>query len=213
MRILRTHVFGRRPAASRGVTLLEMLIVIAIIGILVLIGLPNYSRIIMMARLRASSNDLLMKIRHVRSLAIKTQRELHMSFNLPNQSFMLRKPGHTEYNLLEDLATASADGSLGNDKYILYVEKGGGVCVDNWNEARVSQEKCEDGYYIGGGRKKNGIDTDLVTDCPSNTITVNPSGTLGETCDINMTNKWLGRTYTIRLYRGGQVRILGFVGN
>ena len=198
---------------TKGVTLLELLVVVAIIMILSVISLPNIFKIIMMHRIRTSANDVLIKARFIRSLAIKTRRELVWNINKSEQSFTIIKTGHTEYDLLQDLADAVSKGKTldpadtAADEYILYVEKGGQVCDTTWNNALVPDSTCE--YYFGGSQSKNGLDADIVIEPSScgNQLKFYPSGTLQSTCNIIIKNEMLDRQYTILLYKGGQIAI------
>jgi prepilin-type N-terminal cleavage/methylation domain-containing protein len=189
---------------NRGVTLLEMLTVIAIIGIIVLIGLPNWTKVIMMHRIRTSANDLMIKIRYVRSTAIKTRRELVMSIDGAEQSVSIQRSGHKEYDLLQDLADVVSKGLTLGDQYVLYEEDSGTVCVSHWDDGRVAPDRCA--YYVGGRFNSNGIDTNITTDC-SGPIVINPSGTFNQTCSFTLRNDMLGREYDIKLFKGGQVKI------
>ena len=189
---------------NKGVTLLELLVVITIIAILAVISLPNIYKIIMMHRIRTSANDILTKARFTRSLAIKSRRQLLWTINAAEQSLSLMKLGHTEYDLLEDIADAVSKGETLDDEYILYEEKGGQVCNTTWNNALVPDSTCE--YYLGGSPSKNGIDVDIEFE-PSNCnqIKFYPSGTLQSTCTIIIKNTSLNRQHRILLYKGGQI--------
>jgi hypothetical protein len=196
----------RTLATTKGVTLLELLVVVTIIMILAVISLPNIFKIIMMHRIRTSTNDVLIKARFIRSLAIKSRRQLVWDLNLQEQSFTIIKTAHTEYDLLQDIADAVSKGQTLDDEYILYEERGGQVCNTTWNNALVPDSICE--YYFGGSKSKNGIDADIVVDPTScEEIKFYPSGTLQSTCKITIKNKMLDRQYTILLYKGGQIAI------
>jgi hypothetical protein len=116
------------------------------------------------------------------------------------------KIGHTEYDLLEDIADAVSKGETLDDEYILYEEKGGQVRNSTWNNALVPGSTSE--YYLGGSQSKNGIDADIEFE-PSNCNQVKfyPSGTLQSTCTITIKNTMLDRQYRILLYKGGQMGI------
>ena len=197
----------RTLATTKGVTLLELLVVVTIIMILAVISLPNIFKIIMMHRIRTSTNDVLIKARFIRSLAIKSRRQLVWDLNLQEQSFTIIKTGHTEYDLLEDIADAVSKGQALDDEYILYEERGGQVCNTTWNNALVPDSTCE--YYFGGSKSKNGIDADIVIEPSScgNELKFYPSGTLQSTCEITIKNEMLDRQYTILLYKGGQIAV------
>lgn len=185
---------------------MELLVVITIISILALLSIPNIYKIIMMHRIRTSANDVLLKARFVRSLAIKSRRQLVMNIDAVEQSFNIMKIGHTEYDLLQDIADAVSKGLSLDDEYILYVERGGQVCNTTWNNALVPDSTCE--YYLGGSQTKNGIDDDLVFGPAScSQIRFYPAGTLQSTCKITIKNEMLDRQYTILLYKGGQMAI------
>lgn len=186
---------------STGFTLVELLVVVIIIGMMATISVPNITQIIRMNRIRRTANDLLIKARYARSLAVSTRRELSMNLDLINESFSLYKEGHTEYNLLEDIPGAIARGQTLDDQYILFVEKGGSVCVSTWNSARVTTDSCE--YYFGESRFHNGVDQ-VITDCPL-PLQFEPSGVLNATCSIRIRNDSLDREYELKLFKGGQM--------
>ena len=192
---------------TKGVTLIELLVVVAIIMILAVISLPNIFKIIMMHRVRTSANDVFIKARFIRSLAIKTRRQLVWNLNKNEQSFTIIKTGHTEYDLLQDIADAVSKNKTLDDEYILYEERGGQVCNTTWNNALVPGSTCE--YYLVGSKSKNGIDADIEVDPAScgNELRFYPSGTLQSTCEITIKNEILDRQYTILLYKGGQIAI------
>jgi len=59
---------------SRGFTLMEMMLVIAIAALILGFGVPNLRSFILNARMTASANDILMAVHTARSEAIKRQR-------------------------------------------------------------------------------------------------------------------------------------------
>jgi prepilin-type N-terminal cleavage/methylation domain-containing protein len=206
----------RRQAhrVTRGVTLIELLAVVTIIGILAMISLPNIYKIIQMNRIRSSCNDLLIKIRYARALAIKTHREMRITLNLTKESFTLFKPGHTEYDLLKDAEIASAvasDTQTLNDRQKLFIEKSGRVCVTSWGGSQISSGACE--YYVGESARNNGIDT-FTSTCPAGTnagevvLTFEASGVVSATCSITMQSTKVKNTYTLKMYKGGQMVLL-----
>ena len=99
---------------QHGVTLMELLIVVAIIGILVGISLPNIPPIIAGHRLRTSNNDLVSKLRYIRGLAISKGRTLEVELKLDEQWLRVSSLGFTEYNMLavednKDILTRMAE--------------------------------------------------------------------------------------------------------
>lgn len=65
-----------RPAASSGFTLLELMITIAVAGVLAAVAIPNMRDFIRNNRLTAAANDLLRSTQVARSEAIKRQRNV-----------------------------------------------------------------------------------------------------------------------------------------
>ncbi len=74
---------------NRGVTLIELVIVLAIIGILTAVGIPEYGRFIAKSKVRQSSNDLLQNMRLARTMAIKENRTYILTFNYGANNYLI----------------------------------------------------------------------------------------------------------------------------
>jgi prepilin-type N-terminal cleavage/methylation domain-containing protein len=66
---------------KKGVTLVELLVVISIIGILSVIGIPQYGRFVAKSKVRSATSDLLQSMRMARTMAIKENRAYFITFN------------------------------------------------------------------------------------------------------------------------------------
>jgi len=92
-----------RLRSNRGVTLLELLVVVAIIGILAMLVVPNIPEIIRGHRLRTANNDIVSKLRYIRGLAISKNRELEVTIDPVKQTLSVVQKAYTEYNLVDEL--------------------------------------------------------------------------------------------------------------
>lgn len=73
----------------RGVSLIELVIVIAIISIVVGIGVPEYGRFMAKNKVRSVANDLLQEMRRAKTMAIKENRDYLMVFDQANQRYLV----------------------------------------------------------------------------------------------------------------------------
>lgn len=72
-----------------GITLIEIIIVFAIIGILAAFGIPEISRFSANYRVRSSATELLQNMRIARAMAIKENRKYLIVFDLENQRYLI----------------------------------------------------------------------------------------------------------------------------
>ena len=69
------------PRGSRGVSLSELLVVMAIIGIAVAIGIPLATQQMRMARIRGAADQLAMDIKAARMIAVSTRADVDMTID------------------------------------------------------------------------------------------------------------------------------------
>ena len=84
---------------NKGVTLIELLIVLVIIGIIAGIGMPQYGMYAAKNRVRGAATDLMQQMRMARTMSIKENRVYLITFN----------PAANSYSIGFD---ANADGDL-----------------------------------------------------------------------------------------------------
>ncbi len=73
----------------RGVTLIELIIVLSIIGILAIIGVPEISRFSSTYKARSCATDLIQNMKVAKAMAIKENREYLITFDTANQRYMI----------------------------------------------------------------------------------------------------------------------------
>ena len=89
---------------KKGVTLVELAIVMTIIGILIAIGIPGYGRFIDKSAVRRATSDLLQNMRLARTMAIKENRTYLITFNETANTYRIGIDGGGNGSLL-DIAT------------------------------------------------------------------------------------------------------------
>src|SRR5262245_13344264 len=67
-----------RAAPSRGITLIEIAVALALVGILVVVAMPNLSATVANQRLRAAGTDLVSALMIARSEAIKRNKQVEV---------------------------------------------------------------------------------------------------------------------------------------
>ena len=81
--------FYRNNRAESGISLMELLIVIAIIGIISLIGLPVYKNISPNITLNASVRDMASDLRYAQQLTVTEQKMYSVRFNALDNSYYI----------------------------------------------------------------------------------------------------------------------------
>ena len=215
---------------QRGVTLMELLVVVAIIGIMVGISLPNIPFLIAGHRLRTANNDLTSKLRYIRGLAITKNRTLQVTIDPVNETLLVEKLEHREYNLLDewskndnkdflDAVAESSATSIKNDpkvqQYVIFTEKAEKLHLtpywDRATKAPIYPIPINYDITSVAAAKKNGIGSMAVYQEDGKTtaspvITFYPDGTLQPNLVISLKGDsvYLGE-YRIYLYKAGQI--------
>ncbi len=83
----------------RGVTLIELIIVVSIIGIIALLTAPEIGRFRSGYALRSCATDLIQYMRVARAMAIKENRKYLIVFDTANQRYMIGFDGDKDDNL------------------------------------------------------------------------------------------------------------------
>ncbi|MGB9716418.1 MAG: pilus assembly FimT family protein [Thermodesulfovibrionales bacterium] len=113
------------PFKNSGITLLEVIIVIAIIGILTAFGIPEISRFSANYRVRSSATELMQNMKLARAMAIKENRRYLIVFDIENQRYLIGFDG-------DDL---DGDGVPDGDGNLITLDSDTfGICKDNDND-------------------------------------------------------------------------------
>jgi type II secretory pathway pseudopilin PulG len=104
-----------------GITLIELIIIIAIIGILAALGIPEINRFAADSKVRSCATDLIQNMKVARAMAIKENREYLIVFDTANNRYLIGFDGDD----------TNGDGSPDGDGDLITIDSDTfGICKD-----------------------------------------------------------------------------------
>jgi prepilin-type N-terminal cleavage/methylation domain-containing protein len=80
-----------RKNNSRGITLIELVIVVVIISVIAAMGIPQFSKVVPRLEFKSASRDIVSDLRLVRSLAIAQRTQVGLYFNSEQRQYIIFK--------------------------------------------------------------------------------------------------------------------------
>jgi len=80
------NLFSR---CSSGLTLVEMMVVIGIIGVIIALAIPNFAAMQRRARMNAAAQELAQDLRQIRERALSTGIRHIITFDIPNRKYIV----------------------------------------------------------------------------------------------------------------------------
>ncbi|MEO0123569.1 MAG: GspH/FimT family pseudopilin [candidate division WOR-3 bacterium] len=74
---------------SKGMTLVELMVVIGIIGVIIALAVPNFSSMQRKARIKAAAQTIAQDLRQIRERALSTGVRHIITFDLPNRKYII----------------------------------------------------------------------------------------------------------------------------
>ncbi|MEW6213994.1 MAG: GspH/FimT family protein [Nitrospirota bacterium] len=174
-----------------GITLIELIIIIAIIGILAALGVPEINRFSADYKVRSCATDLIQNMRVARAMAIKENRQYLIVFDTTNNRYMIGFDGDGDNNLI----------TLDSDTF--------GICKDTDND------RLPEGDILING-VPDCVKAVNLTDCGNNIIfgygtgTTPPNGPNGSAIPASGVN-FSGTPPTAKFDSDGSMDKLGSV--
>ncbi len=177
-----------------GMTLMEILVVVTIIGIMAGIGIPNFMRAVKNNRVRARTLEFLAAVRKERSRAIALNRRVQMTIDAPDSGDPTYSVQRLAYTLYDPLS------------------------ADPYHPEILSEEEAEvllSDVVIDTGHWLADVDPVILnsdTDLTTLDLTFTPSGTAQVAGVVVASIKLQGDRmgYEIKIYKAGQIDLFRF---
>ncbi len=191
--------------AEKGITLIELLVAIAIVGILAVLVAPEIGRFRSNYNARSCATDLIQYMRVARAMAIKENREYLITFDTVNQRYMIGFSSNDNDLLDLDEDTFGICNDADGDRLPEGDALVNGVpsCVRVVNLADCGNDIIFG--YTAGTTPPNGPNASVIPASGivllngTTTVDFNPNGSIGTTGSVYFQQTIRGYSYCVRI--------------